>query len=350
MSTGYTLLLGSAQLAYAEALEVALTLDQPVDRAGLSFISRQVKGSTYWYLRQRVGARSKDYYLGPESETLLESIRRQTQRWTEGRVEGEVIERLVASALAAGCMGIDHRAYRVLTAVAQAGLFRSGGVLVGSYAFVALGNMLGVSWRPDTTLTQDLDLAVNTATIALPGPPIDKVILDAEQGLIAVPMLPASEPSTSFKIRGGQFRVDLLTPLHGRPVSSSYVAPVGAHATALRYLDYLLEDAQKALLLHGTGVLVNVPTPARYALHKLVISQRRAPTEALKSRKDVLQAGLVLNCLRDQRPGDIWLALDAAIAYGGKFLTLLRQGVALLPPGETRDVITDYALKHTTST
>jgi hypothetical protein len=62
----------------------------------------------------------------------------------------------------------------------------------------------------------------------------------------------------------------------------------------------------------------------------------------VKSRKDVVQAALVLSCLLDQRPGDIWLAIDAAIVRGGKFLALLEAGLARLEPSALRDALVGY--------
>lgn len=62
---------------------------------------------------------------------------------------------------------------RVLFAAAQAGLFRSGGVLVGSHAFVAIGNMLSVSWVKNTVETQDVDQAAQIIAVLMSQRPGD---------------------------------------------------------------------------------------------------------------------------------------------------------------------------------
>ncbi|MBL3684602.1 hypothetical protein F2981_18295 (plasmid) [Sinorhizobium meliloti] len=49
----------------------------------------------------------------------------------------------------------------------------------------------------------------------------------------------------------------------------------GAAAQPLRFLDYLIYHPIRAVLLHGAGVLVNVPAPQRYAIHKLIVASRR---------------------------------------------------------------------------
>jgi hypothetical protein len=60
--------------------------------------------------------------------------------------------------------------------------------------------------------------------------------------------------------------------------------------------------------------LVNVPAPARFALHKLLVAQLRPASFAAKAEKDILQAVQVLEVLVEDRPGDIalaWTTLEA---------------------------------------
>ena len=61
--------------------------------------------------------------------------------------------------------------------------------------------------------------------------------------------------------------------------------------------------------MSGRGILVNVPQPARYAIHKLVISQRRAASMQVKVIKDLHQAASLLEILSLDRPGDVTPAL-----------------------------------------
>lgn len=331
----YTELDGTASLAYAEVLDNALSKDI-VTGEGFSLISakRPTSAGTYWYLQHTLPQPKKRYYLGAETPELLERIEQQKARWAAGKVDAAVLERQVSMAIAAGCGGITYQAYRVLNAAAQSGLFRAGGVLVGSYAFLTIGNMLGVSWRRGTTVTQDIDLAGSPeCMMAVPadGKPLRDAIMAADDTLLEVPMLDPKSPSTSFHVRGKDFRVDLITPMQGKGEGVKYVDPIKSYAQSVRFLDFILEDTQKAVLLHRAGVVMNVPNPARFALHKLVVAQRRPAAQAAKARKDTLQAGQVIACLLDQRPGDIWLALDAAKRYeSSKFLTQLTAGIERL--------------------
>ncbi len=345
-SQHYAELQGTAALAYAEVLDQSLSHELASSGTGLLFMRKSVQNRSYWYLRQRVGDRLRMYYLGADTPELRSAMERQKAGWEEGRHDAVALQKAVSIALAAGCTGINHRAYRVLSAVAQSGYFRAGGVMVGSHAFLAAGNMLAASWRRDTTVTQDVDLAASdSAMIAMPpgSTPTREVILNSEQGLLEVPMLDPREPSTSFKVRGGDFRVDLLTPQKGKPRATRYVRKIQSYAQPLVYLDYLLEDTQKAVLLHKDGVLVNVPTPARLALHKLVVARRRSAAEAAKAAKDSAQAAQLIACLLDHRPGDLWLALDAARDYPvAAFNRALKSGLKALPD-DLGGPLLDYA-------
>ena len=48
-----------------------------------------------------------------------------------------------------------------------------------------------------------------------------------------------------------------------------------------------------------------MPTPARYALHKLLVSQTRSAAQQTKAGKDLHQAALLLEVLTADRPDDV---------------------------------------------
>lgn len=340
----YTELAGTANLSYAEVLDNALIRDVATG-TGFTFLRRKKNSGAYWYLQHNFAGGRRQHYLGQDNDETRARIEQQKTRWEADKAEAAMMEKLVAMAVAAGCWHIDARAYRVLNAAANTGLFHAGGVLVGSYAFVAIGNMLGVSWRRDTTTTQDVDLAASDgAMIAIPPDvkPLGEVILEAETGMLSVPMMDPKNPSTSFKVQGQDFRVDLITPRRGKPQPVEFVRAIKSYAEPVAFLEYLLEDTQKAVLLHKAGVVVNVPNPARFALHKLVVSQRRPAAERAKAVKDRAQAAQAIACLLDQSPGDLWLALDVAMAHPAeKFMKQLKTGIEQLEE-EQRVPLVEY--------
>jgi hypothetical protein len=83
-------------------------------------------------------------------------------------------------------------------------------------------------------------------------------------------------PSTSFKVRKSPLRLDVLTPAKSQKEEYQPV-PVPKFKTAaqaLKYLDYFIENPHPAAIISASGILVNIPDPARYAYHKLISRPR----------------------------------------------------------------------------
>ncbi len=206
-----------------------------------------------------------------------------------------------------------------------------GGVLVGTHAFVVLGNVLGVRWTSPGLRTDDVDIA-SEHVLAVAVPPVGadapKILESLEMGFLPVPGLSPRTPSTSFKVRGRALRVDLLTPQLRRETSPVPMARFAAAAQPLPYLQYLLENPQSAAVVGGSGVLVSIPCPGRFALHKLLVARSRSTTMHTKAGKDLHQAAEVITVLAEERPGDLALAW-AALAKRGWGKTV-RAGMAAL--------------------
>ena len=69
-----------------------------------------------------------------------------------------------------------------------------------------------------------------------------------------------------------------------------HIPALDIYAEPVRSLDYLLVDVQPAVVVAKAGLLVNVPAPARFALHKLVTSERRIAAFQSMAQKDLAQA------------------------------------------------------------
>ena len=85
-----------------------------------------------------------------------------------------------------------------------------------------------------------------------------------------------------------------------------------------------------------------MPAPARYALHKLVIAERRVAAFQTKAKKDLSQAGQLLETLLRDRPGDLRIAWAAAAEQPRSFTEQLRAGTRKLEP-ETRAALAAVA-------
>lgn len=323
----------SAHTLYTELLDAMLRA--AYSKRGISFHTKTVSGSEYWYLDFVIGPERRAFYVGPDTDDIRKRVEEAKSRWEADAPEAERRARLVSMIIAGGASTLPGRHARVLEALEQAGVFLVGGVVVGSHALALMANMLGVRWEKSALRTQDVDIA-HDYQIKVTVPDIDvdieEALVEADKGFFAVPALNPSHPSTSFKIRGADLSVDLLTPMRGKPDSTPRRIPaLSAMAEPVRFLDYLLADTQPAAVPVRSGVLVNIPSPGRFALHKLVVSQRRAVAFAEKSRKDIVQAAAVLEVLFEDRPGDVHIAADAARQMPAKFMTQLAAGAQLLP-------------------
>jgi hypothetical protein len=323
----------TTQLLYAELLQqCAIALP---NQRGVSFVSKLISTHRYWYMELVVGSTKRQFSLGRETASLLEQIEKQKQCYLEAAPDLKEREKLVAMLVSGGAFAPSSSDGRVLEVLAQSGIFLSNGVLVGSHAFNTYANMLGVRWKSAAMRTQDMDLASHKQIeVALHqnAPDVKSIILESGMGFFEVPALNPKFPSTSFKVRGQAFIIDLLTPMLG-PESSEpvYLAHFKSYAHPVRYLDYLLDDHQGAVIPFRSGVLVNVPNPARFALHKLVVSQRRPASQQAKVVKDIQQAEELLNIILVDRPGDVWVALEAAQLMPAKFQSKLAKGIKHLP-------------------
>ena len=310
----------SVQTLYAELLDQLRAADAEAAVLGLkgTFVSKTIRGRTYWYLQRSEGESKKQIYLGAETPALLRKIELSKAN-AEGNGLDEARRRDLVAMVAAGGMARESAAIStVMRVLSDAGVFRFGGVLVGTQAFTCLANLLGVVFEQQTMRTADIDVAQDDS-IALGLPAAgDGALLQRlraeEPRFVAVPGFDAGDASTSFRVRGRDLRVDFLIPA-GRGKASRrpvFLPHLGMSAQPLEGLGYLIEDHIDAAFLGGSGVRVNVPQPARFALHKLWVASERPASETAKQRKDLRQAEGLLSVLLADRPGDLteaWHAL-----------------------------------------
>lgn len=281
-------------------------------------------GTEFWVHRysDAVGQR-QETYLGKNGDRAvvarLEHLRKRIE-------EANATIRRIRVLARAGFATVDRKTYSVLASLHNHGVFRAGALLIGSHAFGALLNSLGMKAVPYAT--EDIDIARPEA-LALPeSPAFIDMLRETGIEFFEVPALHRRQNPTSFK-EGGRSRltVDLLVPSPGEGYSIIPVPELKAYAKGLPYLRYLLSESQEVLALSPHGVvLVRVPVPERYAVHKLVVSQLRAKTND-KSAKDLSQAATIIEALAERFPGAVEDALAAVPKSAAKYV---RSAVAAL--------------------
>lgn len=249
---------------------------------------------TYWRTYLANGQR-RDEYLGPAGEPgTFEATEERLQQSREARERAASLKILRQSGFAVA----DNSSALTIASLFNAGIFRRGGVLVGSHAFGALLNGLGAKLVANY-LTEDIDIGTaDPVTLAIPD---DRSFLDVlrDTGIpfLEVPGFGHREPPTSFKQRGALLKVDLLVP--GTEEYEVRALPgLKAHATGLPFFGYLMDAVEDGYLLGKDHVIpVRLPSPARFALHKLVVSTLRPAAMGVKSGKDRQQALVMLDAV-----------------------------------------------------
>lgn len=293
------------------------------------FTTKMVKNSLYHYFQATTPGGRTQIYIGPDSDETRRLIETKKAGKDDALADLSMLQRLAAQIIAGGVTPIMPDMARVIGRFADSGVFNAGGVIVGTVAFQLYGALLGVKWAGDARLTQDVDVAgSNSVAIAVPTlhADIPAAIDSLQMGFFPVPGFSRKEPSTSYAIRGKTLRVDLLTPGKRGVTAPVFIRRFNAAATPLRYLDYLIEDPIHGVMIAGTPCLVNVPQPARYALHKLIISQERDVTATDKKTKDLRQARLLIELIKADRPGDLTLALESLARKGKSWMGKVEKG------------------------
>lgn len=278
-------------------------------------------GRGYWYDTYRVGTDVRKTYIGEDSPALQERMQRMVALREGREIRRSRRARLIRILRAEGFLGVDAATGSILNALASAGVFRLGGTIVGTQAFRLYESELGVRLPFDQTAqTDDIDIAsFERLSIALDdtvSEPLEKVLQDF-----------SFEPAPSLD-RGKTWRwkqtrretlVEFLTPSFGmeelRPLPA-----LGVHAQSLRYLNYLLAEPIRAAVNYRDGVLVQIPRPERFAVHKMIVADRRLDgSNSLKAIKDRLQAGFLISILATDRPDDLRDAFEDAMSRGKRW-------------------------------
>lgn len=295
-----------------------------------SFTPKVQNGRRYWYFQHGTAAGRAQKYVGPETPELLARIRTHSAGRASERDQRSLVATLVRSGNLPRPLPPVGDA---ISALAEAGIFRLRGVLVGTIAYQTYSAMLGVRLPSALVQTNDIDLAQFAEISAAVGdtvPPLIEILRTVDPSFGAVPNTTPGRVVAYAAASG--LRIDFLTPNRGRDTEEPRALPAfGTDAQPLRFLDFLIRDPEPAVLLHGAGVLVSVPSPQRFALHKLIVARRRRIGDP-KRNKDVLQAQSLLDILAERRPYELQATWREAFGRGRNWQRLLGEGLGLLHP------------------
>jgi hypothetical protein len=298
------------------------------------FVAVEVKGKKYWYFDtpKREGGGQDRRYVGPVDDP---EITKRVEAFKDLKADLKGRRRLVSTLTREAYLPRPlSMAGQVVEQLAKAGFFRLRGVLVGTVAYQCYPAVLGRRLDAVAMQTGDADFAqFHEISVAIKDsmPPILEVLRKVDPTFREVPSQVDGRVSTQFVSRD-KFKVEFLTPnqwsndQEGKPVPMPALG--GAAAFPLRFLDYLIYQPIRAVLLHGAGVPVLIPSPERYAIHKLIVGSRRNEGTA-KSFKDRLQAKSISEAMiANRQHADLAAAFMEAWDRGDHWRTAIRTSIA----------------------
>ncbi|WP_114011332.1 nucleotidyltransferase family protein [Cohaesibacter intestini] len=297
-------------------LKRSLKDDSLPDYLGAPYV-KTINGRKYWYDQYRIGNDRIHRYVGEDGPEMRDRLSRHEAISRNREQSRKNRSRLMRILRAEDYLVSDVANGQAVSAMAKVGVFRLGGTLVGTQAFRCYEGELGVRLPLDqAAMTLDIDIAsFERLSIALDDVvdrPLDEVFRDLE-----FEPVPTLDPGKTWKWRQTtrETLVEFLTPSFEEAEEIRSLPALGVSAQSLHFLNYLIAEPIQVPFLYRSGVLVQVPRPERYAIHKLIVADRRRNRD-LKSAKDLAQAEYLIGILLRDRPDDLREAYETAMDAG----------------------------------
>ena len=253
--------------------------------------TKKIKGTEQVYASVKHGATRIEQYLGPKGSDEVE-------RYAQSRKQAQAIAKdhqaTITMLRRAGMLAPPVAIGRIFEVLSRAGLFQRGLVLSGTHAFRLYPLALGVTWPGAAFATNDID--ISAASFAEAGEPIDlgEVLARASDNGIEPQWHTDLNLPARFMI--GTAGLDVITRSKRGRKSPVAIDALNVAAEALPFQEYLTERTFDVIALYGSGVRIRIPEPARFAVHKLIVAQRR-PARDVKRQKDLDQAKAIRDAL-----------------------------------------------------
>lgn len=291
-------------------------------------------GKVYWYDSYRIGNDVRKSYIGEDTPELRLRLERAAGLAAAKEERQRHRARLIRILRAEGFGGVDVATGSLLNAMYKAGVFRLGGTLVGTQAFRLYEGELGFRYDFDQAAqTNDIDVAsFERLSLALEdavSEPLTKVLAD-----FAFDAVPSLERDKVWRWRQSQSELllEFLTPSFEAAEGLKPLAALGVHAQSLHFLNFLIAEPIQIAVTYRSGVLVQVPRPERFAVHKLIIADRRkAGPDSMKSAKDRAQAAYLIDVMAEDRPDDLAEAFEDACSRGPRWRERLMATLQQMP-------------------
>lgn len=300
---------------------------------------KTVGARSYWYDRYRIGPKVVDRYIGEDTQALRERLGRHAAL-AQARKENERERaRLMRVLRAENYLMADARTGQVVASMERVGVFRLGGTLVGTQAFRMYEGELGIRIGfGSSAVTDDIDIAsFERLSLAL-GDRVDEGLAEvfAQLGFAPAPSLQKNKV-WRWQQKDRATLVEFLTPSFTEDEGIRELPALGVSAQSLHHLNFLIADPIQTPFLYRAGSLVQIPRPERFAIHKLIVADRRQDDAGrLKARKDRAQADLLIEVLSQERPHDLAEAYEDALSRGPAWRSRIAASLHLMPRARDR--------------
>ncbi len=323
---------------FAELVQRSLDASFETDFSATgNFVRVPVKGRDYWYFEETQPNKTRKYVGPAEDPEIAGRVAAFKEIKEDLRGRRKLVSTLTREA---GLIAPDRFTGDVVEAMGNAGIFRLRGVLVGTVAFQTYAGYLGVRLPGASLQTGDADFAQHysiSSSIEDSLPPILDILKGVDPTFRAIPHRTDPVRVTQFE-NAARYKVEVLTPNRGSDDYADHASPMpslgGASAQPLRFLDFLIHEPIRTVMLHRSGVPVTVPSPERYAVHKLIVASRRQSDAngISKREKDVYQASLLIEALKITRRLDELAEVFAeAWNRGPQWRGAIEKGLDLIP-------------------
>jgi hypothetical protein len=329
----------AASTAYAQLHTAAMGIefDRDVTHLNGSFGTKELRGKKHWYFSFRdVDQRVRQLYVGPDSPEVQSLIDKAASAQPR-----QQLRPLARSAASLGCLPTQRKHLTVIARLNEYGFFRAGGVLVGTHAFLSYANQLGLRWT-NAEQTADVDFAHtgHNISIALPSTIHARphsALTSMEEGFLPLVQFRGAAGASYRHRLEPEFQIDFLTPKMSDSDEPISVDNLDVALQPLRFMEFSLEGVQQATLFDpaGRAVVVTLPAPERYAIHKLLVAGERTGAFKAKVSKDVAQAASLIEFFRDTDPAAIHEAWHDAVKRGPGWRKRAVEGRAVLAKADS---------------
>ncbi len=281
------------QTLYADLAQSLALAD---DKAG-SVSVRSIKGRKYLYVTSKDGGERRQRSLGPADDPAAHA---ESERIRHAAARAAVRRSTVAALKRARVPAPSLALGRVIEVLVNAGLFARGVTLIGTAAYQTYSGVLGCYLPGAAIMTNDADLLVASLVAGNGTQDLEAILQRADPSFRPVMSIGDKLPKV-FRSDDG-FQVDIVTRFGRGRASPVLVEALACSAEALPFMEYLAEESTEAVVLYNSGLLVRVPPPLRFALHKLLVAQERRGLHAAKKAKDLAQAGDLIDIFAQRDP------------------------------------------------